>query len=138
MTNWISYFIIIPLFPIIFALVFSVLKGETIQFQSIFGGTELYMYSVVILAATRSEIESSSKPVFSSGNYRRVTTLLVPAMLFCSVFYGIVFMNLRAENPDIPEASIAIFGLLVGTLATFICGFLQYKLRSSPVTEVSS
>ena len=129
MTNWISYFIIIPLFPIIFALVFSVLKGETIQFQSIFGGSELYMFSVVILAATRSEIESSSKPAFSSGNYRRATTLLIPAMLFCGVFYGIVFMNLRAENPDIPEASIAVFGLLLGTLATLVCGILQYKLR---------
>lgn len=129
MTNWISYFIIIPLFPIISTLVFSVLKGETIQFQSIFGGSELYMFSVVILAATRSEIESSSKPIFRSRIYRSVTTLLVPAMLFCSVFYGIVFVNLRVENPDIPEASIASFGLLMGTLATLVCGILQYKLR---------
>lgn len=129
MTNWISYFIIIPLFPIISTLVFSVLKGETIQVQSIFGGTELYMFSVAILAATRSEIESSTKPIFRSRNYRSVTTLLVPAMLFCSVFYGIVFVNLRAENPDIPEDSIAIFGLLLGILATLVCGILQYKLR---------
>lgn len=138
MTNWISYFIVIPLFPIIFALVFSLLKGESIQYQSIFGGTELYMFSVVIIAATRSDIEASSKEIFKTGNYRRVTTLLVPAMLFCSVFYGIIFMNLRAENPDIPDDSIATFGLILGLLAATVCSLLQYKLRSAPATEVSS
>lgn len=138
MTNWISYFIVIPLFPIIFALVFSILKGESIQFQSIFGGSELYMFSVVIIAATRSEIESSSKAIFKSGNYRRITTLLVPAMLFCSVFYGIVFMNLRALNPDIPAVSIAIFGLILSGLATLVCSLLQYKLRNSRVSEAPS
>ncbi|MCY3867192.1 MAG: hypothetical protein OXG68_17290 [Chloroflexi bacterium] len=138
MTNWISYFIIIPLFPILSALVFSLLKGESIQFSSIFGGSELYMFSVVIIAATRSDIELSSDAAFKTGNYRRITTLLVPAMLFCSAFYGIVFMNLRAENPDIPDVSIASFGLIVGILTTLVCGFLQYKLRSSPAIEASS
>ncbi len=138
MTNWISYFVIIPLFPIISALVLSLLQGESIQLPNIFGGSELYMFSVVILAATRSDIEGSSKAIFKSGNYRRVTTLLVPAMLFCSAFYGIVFMNLRAENPDIPQASIAAFGLLLSVPATLVCSFLQYKLRHSQVGEAPS
>ena len=96
------------------------------------------MFSVVIIAATRSDIELSSNEAFKTGNYRRVTILPVPAMLFCSVFYGIVFMNLRAENPDIPDVSIARFGLIVGILTTLVCGFLQYKLRSSPAIEASS
>ena len=138
MTNWISYFIVIPLFPIITAMVFSVLKGDNIQFQNIFGGTELYMLSVVILAGTRSDIEGSSSKIFRSGNYRRVTTLLVPAMLFCSVFYGIIFMNLRAENPDLSKASIAALGTMLSVSAILVCGFLQYKLRRSPVSEVAS
>lgn len=138
MTNWISYFIIIPLFPIPTALVFTLLKGESIQFQSIFGGTELYMLSVVALAATRSEIELSSKAIIKTGTYRRVSTLLIPAMLFCSVLYGIVFMNLRAEDPDIPESSIAALGLILGVTTFLICGFLQYKLKRSRDGEVSS
>ena len=37
MTNWIGYSIEIPLFPIISAVIFSLLKGESIQYQSIFG-----------------------------------------------------------------------------------------------------
>jgi len=138
MTNWISYFIIIPLFPIPTALVFTLLTGEDIQLQSIFGGTELYMLSVVILAATRSEIELSSRAVFATGLYRRVTTLLIPAMLFCSVLYGIVFVNLRAKDPDIPESSIATLGLILGLATLLLCGFLQYKLKGSQVDEVSS
>lgn len=138
MTNWISYFIIIPLFPIPTALVFTLLKGESFLFESIFGGTELYMLSVVVLAATRSEIELSSKAVFQTGPYRRLTTLLIPAMLFCSVLYGIVFMNLRADDPDIPESSIATLGLITGLATFLLCGFLQFKLKGSRVTEVSS
>ena len=137
MTNWISYFIIIPLFPIPTALIFTLLTGESIQFHSIFGGTELYMLSVVLLAATRGEIELSSKAIFKTGNYRRVTTLLIPAMLFCSVLYGIVFVNLRVEDPDIPESSIAVLGLIMGVSTFLICGFLQFKLKRSAVDEAS-
>ena len=137
-TNWTSYFVIVPLFPIITALVLSLLKGESLQYQSIFGGTELYMLSVVILASTRSDIERSPIARFKTGNYRRLTTLLIPAMLLCSVFYGIVFMNLRADNPDISKASIAILGLILSVPTIIVCGFLQFKLRRSPEKEVSS
>ena len=137
MTNWISYSIIVPLFPIAIAFLLSVMKGETIQFQSILGGTELYMLSLVLLAATRNEIEKSRHSGFNRGFYRRLTTLLIPAMLFCGVIYGIIFMNLRAEAPDIPQSSIAILGLILGVLTFLICGFLQYKLRALTVEEVS-
>ncbi len=61
MTNWISYFVVIPLFPIITALALSLLKSESLQYQSIFGGTELYMLSVVLLAGTRSDLERSPR-----------------------------------------------------------------------------
>ena len=138
MTNWISYFVVIPLFPIITALALSLLKSESLQYQSIFGGTELYMLSVVLLAGTRSDLERSPRAVFKTGNYRRVTTLLIPAMLLCSVFYGIVFMNLRAENPDFSKDSIAVLGLILGIPSIVVCGFLQYKLRSFRSEEVSS
>ncbi len=138
MTNWISYFVVIPLFPIITALALSLLKSESLQYQSIFGGTELYMLSVVLLAGTRSDLERSPREVFKTGNYRRVTTLLIPAMLLCSVFYGIVFMNLRAENPDFSKDSIAVLGLILGIPSIVVCGFLQYKLRSFRPEEVSS
>ncbi len=138
MTNWISYFVVIPLFPIITALALSLLKSESLQYQSIFGGTELYMLSVVLLAGTRSDLERSPREVFKTGNYRRVTTLLIPAMLLCSVFYGIVFMNLRAENPDFSKDSIAVLGLILGIPSMVVCGFLQYKLRSFRPEEVSS
>lgn len=129
MTGWISYAIIVPLFPIGTAFLISILQGETIQFQNILGGTELYMLSVVILAATRNDIERSSSRTFRVGMYRRVATLLIPAMLFCSVFYGIVFMNLRAENPDIPKSSIAVLGSIMGTMTILVCGVIQFRLR---------
>lgn len=138
MTNWISYFVILPLFPIITAFVLSLLKGEDLQYQTIFGGTELYLLSVVLMASTRGDIEKSSLALFKTGNYRRVTTLLIPAMLLGSVFYGIIFMNLRAENPDISNDSIAILGLILSVPTIMVCGILQYKLRPSPGEEVSS
>ena len=74
---------------------------------------------------------------FKTGNYRRVTTLLVPAMPFSSVLYGIAFMNLRAGNPDIPAMAIANLGMLLGASTFVFCGLLQFKLRSSLAKEVS-
>ena len=138
MTTWISYSIIVPLFPMSIAFLLSVMKGEPIQFQNILGGTELYMLSLVLLASTRNELEKSTNSVFNSRFYRRLTTLLIPAMLFCGVVYGIIFMNLRADDPDIPIRSIAILGLILGVLSCLICGFLQYKLRVSPESEAPS
>lgn len=93
MTTWISYSIIVPLFPISIAFLLSIMKGETIQFQNILGGTELYMLSLVLLASTRNEIEKSTISDFSSGFYRRLTTLLIPAMLFCGVIYGTLYVK---------------------------------------------
>lgn len=138
MTTWISYSIIVPLFPISIAFLLSVMKGETIHFQNILGGTELYMLSLVLLASTRNEMEKSTISDFSSGFYRRLTTLLIPAMLFCGVIYGIIFMNLRADDPDIPSRSIATLGLILGASSCIVCGFLQYKLRNSATNEVPS
>lgn len=138
MTSWISYSIIVPLFPIAIVFLLSVMKGETIQFQTALGGTELYMLSLVLLASTRNELEKSAKSDFSSGFYRRLKTLLIPAMLFCGVIYGIIFVNLRAEDPDIPVRSIAILGLILGAVSCLICGFLQYKLKKSRVSEGQS
>ncbi len=138
MTTWISYSIIVPLFPIAIAFLLSVMKGETIQFQNILGGTELYMLSLVLLASTRNEIEKSTISDFRIGFFRRLTTLLIPAMLFCGVIYGIIFMNLRADDPDIPVRSIATLGLILGMLSCLVCGFVQYKLRNFPVSEVPS
>ncbi len=137
MTNWISYFVVIPLFPIITALALSLLKSESLQYQSIFGGTELYVVGRAPGRYTK-RFREIAKGVFKTGNYRRVTTLLIPAMLLCSVFYGIVFMNLRAENPDFSKDSIAVLGLMLGIPSIVVCGFLQYKLRSFRPEEVSS
>ena len=131
MTNWVSYSIIIPLFPIIAALLLSLLKGESIQIQNILGGTDLYMLSIVLLAATRSDIEGSSLTLFTTGPYRRVATLLVPAMLFCGIVYGIILMNVQATVPDIPKIAIVQLGTFLGLATFLICGFLQYKLRSA-------
>ena len=129
MTGWISYAIIVPLLPIGIAFLISILQGEAIQFQNILGGTELYMLSVVVLAVTRNDIERSSSRTFRVGMYRRVATLLISALFFCSILYGIIFMNLRAENPDIPKSSIAVLGSIMGTMTVLVCGVIQFRLR---------
>ena len=65
MTNWLTYSILIPLFPIITAVLISFLKGETIRIQNILGGTDLFILSMVVLATTRNDVESSSPSLFA-------------------------------------------------------------------------
>ncbi len=77
MTSWLTYSILIPLFPIVTAVLISVLKGEVVQIQNILGGTDLYILSIVLLATTRNDIESSSPSLLAIGKYRRVATLLI-------------------------------------------------------------
>ena len=129
MTNWLTYSILIPLFPIATAILISFLKGEAIQIQNILGGTDLFILSMVVLATTRSDVESSSPSLFAIDKYRRVATLLVPGMLFCAVVYGIILTNVNSSAPDFPVATIAGLGVCIG-LATFgVCSWLQYTLR---------
>ena len=129
MTNWLTYSILIPLFPIITAVLISFLKGEAIHIQNILGGTDIYILSMVVLATTRNDVESSSPSLFAIDKYRRVTTLLIPGMLFCAVVYGIILTNVNSNAPDIPVSTIALLGAGIG-LATFaVCSWLQYRLR---------
>lgn len=66
MTNWLTYSILIPLFPIITAVLITLLKGEAIHIQSILGGTDLFILSIVLLATTRNDIESFHQLSWSS------------------------------------------------------------------------
>ena len=129
MTNWLTYSILIPLFPIVTAVLISYLKGEAIHIQNILGGTDLFILSMVLLATTRNDVESSSRRLLVADRYRRVTTLLIPAMLFCAIVYGIILTNVNSNAPDIPVATIAGLGAGIGLATLAVCSWLQYKLR---------
>lgn len=129
MTSWLTYSILIPLFPIFTAVLISYLKGEPIQIQNILGGTDLFILSMVVLATTRNDVESSSPSLYAIGKYQRVATLLVPGMLFCAVVYGIILTNVHSNAPDIPVATIAELGAGIGLVSIGVCSWLQYKLR---------
>ena len=131
MTSWLTYSILIPLFPIITAVLISYLKGEPIQIQNILGGTDLFILSMVVLATTRNDVENSSPSLFAIGKYRRVATLLVPGMLFCAVIYGIILTNVHSNASDIPVATIAELGAGIGLVSFVVCSWLQFKLRQS-------
>ena len=138
MIDWISHTIVIPLFPLLAALVIAVLKGENIQVYTIFGGTELYMLSVIVLASTKKDIDNSGLEFSTHQTYKRLIKTLIPSLVFGSIIYGIVFMNVRSTNPDISEVSIANLGMAMA-LATFaLCASLQVKLRKLAVDEVTS
>lgn len=136
MTSWLTYSILIPLFPIITAVLISYLKGEPLQIQNILGGTDLFILSMVVLATTRNDVESSSPTLFAAGKYRRLATLLVPAMLFCAVVYGIILTNVHSSAPDIPAATIAELGAGIGLVSFVVCSWLQYKLRRTDISPL--
>ena len=129
MTSWLTYSILIPLFPIFTAVLISYLKGEPIHIQNILGGTDLFILSMVVLATTRNDVESAAPSLYAIGKYQRVATLLVPGMLFCAVVYGIILTNVHSNAPDIPVATIAELGAGIGLVSFAVCSWLQFKLR---------
>ena len=130
MTNWISYSILIPLFPIIIAVLVGSLKGESINIEAVFGGTDLYMLSIVLLATTRSDIESTALKVFKSGAYSRVATLLIPAyaVLQRHLWYNLLWIR-YLRIPIFPRFRSFSLAYCLGLSSFAVCGLLQFKLR---------
>ncbi len=129
MIDWISHTIVIPLFPLLAALIIAILKGEDIQYHTILGGTELYMLSVIVLASTKKDIDNSGIDFSALLKYRRLIKILIPALVFGSIIYGIVFMNVRSTNPDISEVSVANLGVAIAVATFSLCTVLQVKLN---------
>ena len=126
--RWIIFSILLPLFPMLLAVVILIGQGETVQYERLLGGTEIYILSVTVLASTKNDLDNSEIDFSQFGIYSILTVLLLPITIFFSMMFGAVFINERVQDFGLSRAFIANLGIFLGIMATVLCVPLQVLL----------
>ncbi len=127
-TRWVIFSILLPLFPMLLALLVLIGQGRTVHYESLLGGTEIYILSVTVLASTKNDLDNSRANFSRSRIYSLLTVFLLPYAIFISMVFGVVYINEYVDDFGLAESFIANVGILLGIIASIICVSLQVML----------
>ena len=136
--KWALYAILVPLFPMLFAAILRVALGIGLDHHGLFGGSELYILSVTILASTKNDLDSSDADFSQFRVYNVLTELLLISLILNVMMFASVYINEHIGDYGLPKPFIADFGLVLGILATIICLSLQAILHIAERVEERS
>ena len=120
------------------AVLILVFQGRSVAYESLLGGTEIFILSVTVLAATRNEVDNSSVDFSQSRTLRLTSILLFPYTIFMSMVFGVVYFDNQVQDSSFIQAIVANTGILLGFITTVICVTMQTQLSSSAVSEEGS
>lgn len=126
--RWAIFSILLPLFPMLLALLVLLGQGKSVQYESLLGGTEIYILSVTVLASTKNDLDNSTALFSRSRIYSLLTVFLLPYAIFISMVFGVVYINEHVHDFGLAESFIANAGILLGIIASVICVSLQVML----------
>lgn len=127
-TRWVTFSILLPLFPMLLALLVLIGQGKSIQYESLLGGTAIYILSVTVLASTKNDLDNARADFSRSRIYSFLTVFLLPYAIFISMVFGVVYINEYVNDFGLVESFIANVGILLGIIASIICVSLQVML----------
>ena len=123
--RWVIYSIVVPLLPMIFAGLLKLGQGTGLEYQSLLGGTELYILSVTVLASTKNDLENSRADFSQFRVYNILTELLFLFIIIIGMMFAAVYINEHVQDFGLRQSFIADVGLALGAIATAICCSLQ-------------
>lgn len=126
--RWVIFSILLPLFPMMLALLVLIGQGRSVRYESLLGGTEIYILSVTVLASTKNDLDNSRANFSQSRIYSLLTLFLLPYAIFISMVFGVVYINEHVNDFGLVESFIANVGILLGIIASVICISLQVML----------
>lgn len=126
--RWIVFSIILPLFPMLLAVVVLLGQNKAVHYESLLGGTEIYILSVTVLASTKNDLDNSKADFSRSRIYKYLTVFLLPYAIFISMVFGVVYINEHVHDFGLTQAFIANVGIVLGAIASIICVSLQIIL----------
>ena len=126
--RWVIFSILLPLFPMLLALLVLFGQGKSVQYESLLGGTEIYILSVTVLASTKNDLDNSKAQFSRSRTYSLLTVFLLPYAIFISMVFGVVYINEHVHDFGLVESFIANVGILLGIIASVICVSIQVML----------
>ena len=126
--RWVIFSILLPLFPMLLALLVLIGQGRSVNYESLLGGTEIYILSVTVLASTKNDLDNSKANFSQSRIYSLLTVFLLPYVIFISMVFGVVYINEYVNDFGLVESFVANVGILLGIIASVICISLQVML----------
>ena len=126
--RWIIFSIVVPLLPMLFAMFLKLGLQQELVYQSLFGGTELYILSVTVLASTKNDLDNSDADFSQFRIYNMLTEVLFLLIIVIGMMFAAVFINEHVNDFGLYESFIANLGIGLGIITTIICVALQIIL----------
>lgn len=77
----------------IFAGILKLGQGSGLEYQSLLGGTELYILSVTVLASTKNDLDNSEADFSQFRVYNVLTETLIVMMIIISMMFAAVYIH---------------------------------------------
>lgn len=123
--RWAIFAIVVPLLPMIFAGILKLGQGSGLNYQSLLGGTELYILSVTVLASTKNDLDNSEADFSKFRVYNALSDLLFVSMIVIVMLFAAVYINQHVKDFGLQKSFIADAGITSGTMASLNCISLQ-------------
>ncbi len=123
--RWVIFSIVVPLLPMIFAGILKLGQGSGLEYQSLLGGTELYILSVTVLASTKNDLDNSQADFSRFRVYNVLTELLFLSIILIGMMFAAVYINEHVQDFGMQKPFIANAGIALGIVASVICVPLQ-------------
>ncbi len=123
--RWVIYSIVVPLLPMLFAGLLKFGQGAGIDYESLLGGTELYILSVTVLASTKNDLENSRADFSQFRVYNVLMELLFLFIIIIGMMFAAVYINEHVQDFGLSQAFVANAGIALGIVASINCMALQ-------------
>ena len=123
--RWVIFSIVVPLLPMIFAGILKLGQGMGLDYQSLLGGTELYILSVTVLASTKNDLDNSEADFSQFRVYNILTELLFLSIILIGMMFAAVYINEHVQDFGMRIPFIANAGIAAGIVSSVICMALQ-------------
>lgn len=126
-TDWIVSSVLYPLLPLLFAVIYALMRADNLSFEGLFGGTELYFFTVTILATTKHHLRSSVIDFRKSVKYNAISQFLSVFIVTTMFIFGIVYAEGKTDSPLDPEI-VATTSILLVFFSLLFCVPLEWFL----------
>lgn len=123
--KWALFSIVVPVIPMFFAALLKLGLGYDLEYQSLLGGTELYILSVTVLASTKNDLDNSEADFSTFRVYNALNELLFISMIVIVMLFAAVYVNEHVQDFGLQKSFIADAGITSGVLSSLTCLSLQ-------------
>ena len=128
-SRWVIYVILLPLTPIMLALLIVSAQSEpSAQVEAILGGTELYFVALVALCITMRDVLTAPGAVKARTLFGLLEPILLLAIIWVAMFCWVVFTHERVVSMNFVDEFLAKAGIATLLGASGLCVATQVAL----------